>query len=176
MLQIATNTRTTRTARPGGYGWRRQAMSLMIVDIMAWASERNRAKRYKKDDEIFARIWRWSGECKHAMGLPADMDFQRCAEHIEFTKSTGRKWSRSVDLMGDILHRALRDTDPTVYLGAMVYVVETGEESVPKDRAKVWNLLSRAVVALYRRADPDFRAEDQGRAQGLGERLIETMD
>jgi hypothetical protein len=111
-------------------------MSLMIVDIMAWASERNRAKRYKKDDEIFARIWRWSGECKHAMGLPADMDFQRCAEHIEFTKSTGRKWSRSVDLMGDILHRALRDTDPTVYLGAMVYVVETGEESVPKDRAR----------------------------------------
>src|SRR6056297_2301573 len=170
MLQIATTTTTTKTVRPGGYGWRRQAMSLMIVDIMAWASEKNRAKRYKKDDEIFYRITRWSGECKQAMGLPADMDFQQCAEYIEFNKSSGRKWSRNVDHMGTILAEALKHTDATVYLGAMLYVCETASESVPGDRVKVWDLLTRAVAALYKRVDPDMKAEDQVKAQRLGER------
>jgi hypothetical protein len=151
-------------------------MSLMIVDIMAWASQKNRTKNYKKDDEIFQRIRRWSGECKQAMGLPADMDFQRCADHIEFTKSAGRKWSRSVDRMGTILAEALKNTEPTVYLGAMLYVCETASESVPGNRAKVWDLLTRAVVALYRRADPEFAAGDQGRAQRLGERLVSCME
>ena len=175
MLQLATKATTHKPVRPGGYGWRRQAMSLMIIDIMAWASEKNRAKRYKKDDQIFARITRWSGECKQAMGLPADMDFQDCGRWIEFNKSSGRKWSRSVDHMGTILAEALRHTDATVYLGAMLYVCETAAESVPRDRVKAWDLLTRAVIALYRRVDPEMGAGDQGDAQRLGERLVEVM-
>lgn len=151
-------------------------MSLMIVDIMAWASQQNRTKRYKKDDEIFARITRWSGECKAAMGLPLDMDFQDCGRWIEFSKSSGRKWSRSVDYMGTILADALANTEATVYLGAMLYVCEVTAESVPQDRVKPWDLLSRAVAALYRRADPEMKAGDQGKAQSLGERLIGCME
>ena len=176
MLQIATTTTTTKTVRPGGYGWRRQAMSLMIVDIMAWASQQNRTKRYKKDDEIFARIWRWSGECKAAIGLPRNMDFQNCAEYIEFNKSTGRKWSRSVDHMGTISAEALKYTEATVYLGAMLFVCETASESVPQDRVKAWDLLTRAVAALYRRVDAEMAAGDQVKAQRLGEKLIGCME
>lgn len=176
MLQLAGRGLQHKPVRPGGYGWRRQAMSLMVVDIMAWACSQGRTKRYKKDDEIFARITRWSGECKQAMGLPRDMDFQDCGRWIEFNKSSGRKWSRSVDHMGTILAEALKHTEATVYLGAMLYVCETASESVPADRVKAWDLLTRAVTALYRRVDPEMGAGDQGKAQRLGERLIGCME
>jgi hypothetical protein len=176
MLQIATNTRTTRTARPGGYGWRRQALTLAVVEIMTWAVRSNRTRHTKTDDQIFARIDRWSGECKAAMGLPRDMSFFQCGDHIDFSGSAARKWSQAFDRMGQACQEALSHTETTVVFGALAYVVETCEDQVPGDRARAWDLLSRAVVALYKRCDPEFKAGDQGRAQRLGERLIETMD
>jgi hypothetical protein len=53
----------THPVRPGGYGWRRQALTLAVVEIMTWAVRSNRTRHTKTDDQIFARIDRWSGEC-----------------------------------------------------------------------------------------------------------------
>jgi hypothetical protein len=176
MLQIATNTRTAKPVRPGGYGWRRQVMPLMITEIMVGATREHWPKVYKKDQEIFDRLSRWLRECKQDMGLPPEMSFYECGEHIEFTKSSGRKWHNAVTRMGDILRDALKGTRYTMYLGALLYVMETTEDLIPDQRKRPWWYLALAVTALYKRVDKDMVAEDQGKAQQLGERLIDCME
>jgi len=175
MLQIATQHKP-KPVRPGGYGWRRQALTLAVTEILTWAARSNRTKHTKTDDQIFARIDRWSGECKRVAGLPTDMSFFQCGDHIDFSGSAARRWSRAFERMGAICKESLRHTETTVIFGALLYVVETCAEQVPEKRQRPWDLLTRAVVALYRRADPDFLAEDQGRAQKLGERLVSCME
>ncbi|MFW5970482.1 MAG: hypothetical protein ACOCQT_00135 [Desulfovermiculus sp.] len=151
-------------------------MPLMIAEIMVKATKEEWPKKYKKDQEIFDRLSRWLGECKQDAGLPPEMSFYECGNWIEFTKSSGRKWHNSVTNMGNILADALKHTHLTMYLGALLYVMETTSELIPASRQRPWGYLTLAVAALYKRVDKDMAAKDQARAQELGEKLIDCME
>lgn len=165
-------------ARPGGRGWRKQAMALAIIQIFTWSAKTNRNKHTKTDEKIFSRIDRWSGECLQSAGLSQYTNFFNSWQYIDFdnNESAARAWEKKFKQMYNISEQLLSHTELTVMFGAMLYVAEVSFEDMPQDRKKSWDYLRRAVVALYRRVDNDFKASDQARAQRYGERLMEAIE